>query len=304
MKITRKNFLHSLLGIAGSGFCFHRAAWSAVKAETLVLKDLGKTGLRVTALGLGASRTLEPALILAAVERGIRFIDTGRSYMNGKNEEMLGRALQGKRRQVVIQSKIELPEGFSGTLAAKGVANPSPGALRVHLEMKLGQSLKALQTDCVDVMLLHGIEEESILENDDVREFFRRAKTAGKIRACGFSAHNNHLALLEKALKTGFYEVVMLPFNPFGGFRHSIGGWSAEWDQDSLIKVMERAHAAGIGIIAMKTCSAQPYALREGDAPSLAGAVRWVTAKPYVASAAVAMASFTELEEHLSKHRA
>jgi len=95
----------------------------------------------------------------------------------------------------------------------------------------------------------------------------------------------------------------MLPFNPFGGFRHSIGGWSAQWDQDSLIKAMERAHAAGIGIVAMKTCSAQPYAPREADAPSLAGAVRWVTAKPYVASAAVAMANFTQLEEHLVRHR-
>jgi len=229
------------------------------------------------------------------VERGIRFIDTGRSYMNGKNEEMLGRALQGKRRHVFIQSKIKLPEGFSGTLANKEVA--------AHLEIKLAQSLKALQTDWLDVMLLHGIEEESILENNDVQEFFRRAKAAGKIRACGFSTHKNHVALLEKALITGFYEVVMLPFNPFGAFQHSIGGWSAEWDQDRLIKAMGQARAKGIGIVAMKTCSAQPHALRQGEAPSLAGAVRWVTDKPYIASAVPAMANFTQLEEHLAMHR-
>ena len=63
------------------------------------------------------------------------------------------------------------------------------------------------------------------------------------------------------------------------------------------------AHAAGIGIVAMKTCSAGPYALRKGDAPSLAGAVRWVTDNPYIASAVPAMANFTQLEEHLSMHR-
>jgi aryl-alcohol dehydrogenase-like predicted oxidoreductase len=296
MKLSRKKFLRSLLGMAGSGLCLRHAAWPAGQGQALLLNDLGKTGLRITSLGLGASRTLEAALVRAAVERGITFIDTGRSYMNGKNEEMIGRALQGKRRQVVIQSKIKLPKGFSG--------RPADGAVAAHLEIELNKSLKALQTDCVDVMLLHGIEEESILENEEVHGFFRRAKAAGKIRACGFSTHNNHLALLEKALKNGFYEVVMLPFNPWGGFRHSIGGWSAQWDQDGLIRAMERARAAGIGIVAMKTCSAQPFALRAGEAPSLAGAVRWVTDKPYVAGAAVAMANFSELEEHLSLHRA
>ncbi len=293
MKITRKQFLCSLAGIAGAGFCFPQAPG---KKEPLAMKELGKTGMRVTALGLGASRTLEPALIQAAVERGIRFIDTGRSYMNGKNEEMLGQALREKRPQVFIQSKIKLPKGFSGALADKEVA--------AHLEMKLGQSLKALRSDWLDVLLLHGIEEESILEHDEVREFFRRAKAAGKIRACGFSTHKNHVALLEKALKTGFFEVVMLPFNPFGGFRHSIGGWSAAWDQDRLIKALKQAHAAGIGLVAMKTCSAKPYARREGEAPSLAGAVRWVTDNSYIASAVPAMANFTQMEEHLSMHRA
>ena len=96
----------------------------------------------------------------------------------------------------------------------------------------------------------------------------------------------------------------MLPFNPFGRFRHSIGGWPADWDQESLIGVMERARAAGMGIVAMKTCSAGPYAPRAGEAPSLAAAVRWVTDHPYIASAVPAIANFTQLAEHLALHRA
>jgi aryl-alcohol dehydrogenase-like predicted oxidoreductase len=296
MKITRKQFIGSLAGIAGAGFCSGRMAGSAEKKAALAMKDLGKTGMRVTALGLGASRTLEPALIQAAVERGICLIDTGRSYMNGKNEEMLGRALQGKRRQVIIQTKIKMPEGISGI--------PNDREVMAHLEMKLEQSVKALQTDWLDVLLLHGVEEESLLDNDGVREFFRRAKASGRIRACGFSTHKNHVPLIEKVLKTAFYEVVMLPFNPFAAFRHSLGGWTAEWDQDRMIKAMSQAHAAGIGIIAMKTCSAQPYSPRESEAASMAGAVRWVTDKPYIASAVPAIANFTQLHEHLSMHQA
>ncbi|MFH2107593.1 MAG: aldo/keto reductase [Chrysiogenia bacterium] len=297
MKITRKNFLRSLAGIAGAGFCFPRSAGTAVKAGSLAMKDLGKKpGLRITALGMGATRTMEPALIHAAVEQGINFLDTGRSYMNGRNEEMLGQTLQGKRQKVVIQSKIKLPEGFPGTVSAEKV--------RTHLESELNKCLKALRTDYVDVMLLHGIEAEPALAHETVLDFFFKAKLAGKIRAMGFSSHRNHVALLEKAVQSAHYDVVLLPFNPFGRFRHSIGGWLADWDQERLLKLMGRAHAAGIGIVAMKTCSAGPYALRKGDAPSLAGAVRWVTDNPYIASAVPAIANFTQLEEHLSMHRA
>ncbi len=294
MTISRKDFLRSLLGIAGSGICLRRAARPDEKGEAPALKALGRTGLRVTALGMGATRTQEPSLVRAAVDQGIRFIDTGRAYMNGQNEEMLGRALQGKRRLVVIQSKIRLPEGAPAT----------PAALRAYLEKELNESLRSLQTDYVDVMLLHGIETEAELENETAREFFAAARTAGKIRACGFSAHKNHVALLEKALATDFYQVAMLPFNPFGRFRHSIGGWPGDWDQESLIKVMGRAQAAGMGIVAMKTCSAGPYAPRQGEAPSLAAAVRWVTDQPFVASAVPAIANFTQLAEHLSRQRA
>lgn len=293
MNVSRKDFLRSLLGMAGAGICFRQAGAAEKKPEKFAWRNLGKTGLQVTPLAMGASRTMEPALVRAALERGIRFIDTGRSYANGQNEAMIGNVLKGRRQQVVIQSKIQLPRGFASDSDAKDVM--------AHLEMKLAESLRALQTDHVDVMLLHGIEEEWVLESQSVREFFAGAKKAGKIRACGFSTHINHLALLEKALPADFFDVVMLPFNPFGGFKHSIGGWTASWDQESLIRAMQRAPAAGIGIVAMKTCSGGPYAARPGDTPLMAAAVQWVTDKPYIASAAVAMANFSQLEEHAAR---
>jgi aryl-alcohol dehydrogenase-like predicted oxidoreductase len=293
MKISRKKFLRSLLGMAGAGICLRHTPAAGRNLEKNALRNLGKTGLQVTPLAMGASRTMEPALVQAALGRGIRFIDTGRAYANGKNEVMIGNVLKGQRQQVVIQSKVKLPEGFASKTGAKEAL--------AYLEMKLHESLRALQTDHVDVLLLHGIQEEWLLEDQVVREFFSRAKTMGKIRACGFSTHKNHLALLEKALAAGFFDVVMLPFNPFAGFKHSISGWSASWDQDSLVKAMQRAHAAGIGIVAMKTCSGGPYGSGQGDIPSLAGAVQWVTDKPYIASAAVAMANFSQLEEHATR---
>jgi len=290
--ISRKTFLQSMLGLAGSSLLRRPARGG--DPEPLRRNPLGRTGLTVTALGFGATRTMESALVKAALDCGLRFIDTGRSYANGKNEEMLGEALTGRRNEVVIQSKLRLPDAATAQTPAAEIIP--------RMEKDLEETLRALRTDRVDVLLLHGIEEVSILDHEGVKDFFGRAKKTGKIRACGFSAHKNHLILLEKTLRDGFYEVVMLPFNPFGGFRHSIGGWSTKWDQENLIKALERAQAAGIGVVAMKTCSGGPYTSREGENPSLAEAVHWVTEKPYIASAAVAMANFRQLEEHVGRH--
>lgn len=291
MKISRETFIRSLIGMLGTGIWLRQGTAFGKNCGRPVHRTLGATGITVTALGFGASRTMEPALVRAALDGGIRFIDTGRSYANGQNEVMIGNVLKGIRKEYVIQSKITLPENFGKNTGSK--------FLTTHLERQLGESLVALRTDFVDVMLLHGIQDEWILEHHTIREFLSRAKTTGKINAFGFSTHRNHLDLLENAIKTGFYNVVMLPFNPFGGFRHSVYGWTTQWDQERLIQLLGKAHASGIGIVAMKTCSGGPFACREGRQPTMAGAVKWVTEKPYISTAAVAMGNFSELDEHL-----
>ncbi len=295
MGITRKIFLRSILGMLGTGIWLRTVQAFGRGDIHFPTRALGHTGLRVTPIGIGATRTREPALLRAAFDRGINFIDTGRAYGNGQNEAMIGRVLKGIRDRFVIQSKIYLPGEDGAGIRDKKLA----GEL-----MKLTEeSLQALQTDRVDVMLLHSVEDPEALERDGVRMFFEKARQEGKIRASGFSAHRNHIILLEKAMELRSFDVVMLPFNPFGAFKHSLSGWSTSWDQDRLITAMEKAQAAGIGIVAMKTCSGGPYAYREGEEPSLASAVRWVAEKPYISSAVVAMGNFKEVEEHTELFR-
>lgn len=292
MKINRKTFLKkSFLTALGVGMAPKLFSITPKSKVSLEKRLLGNTGIKVTALGIGASRTQEHAVLRAALDSGITFLDTGRSYANGENEVMVGEVLKGIRKQFVIQSKmkVDLDEG-------KATAQD----IREQMETSLGESLKALQTDYIDVMLLHGIREKEYIHNETIRKVFTEMKQRGAIRAFGFSSHSNHVELLSEANKDHFFDVVMVPFNPFGGFKHSRSNWSTSWDQEALIKEMKTAHEAGTGIVAMKTCSGGKYALKEGTAPGYADAVKWVISQDFLDTSAVAMANFDEIREHNS----
>mgnify|MGYP006282408401 CR=1 FL=1 len=287
MKITRKTFLRqSLMALVGIGLLPKAFSLNLKAPPGLVKKWLGDTGIQVTTLGFGASRTQEPAVLKMALDKGITFLDTGRSYANGQNEEMIGSALKGIRQQYVIQSKMKVDAGND------------PKRIRSQMETSLQESLEALQTDYIDVMLLHGVRDQETIQNETIRKVFTEMKNRGQIRACGFSSHTNHVPVLTEANTDHFFDVAMVPFNPFGGFKHSRSGWATSWDQEELIRQMMKAHQQGTGIVAMKTCSGGPYAFYQQDQASLPGAVKWVLSQDFVDTSAVAMASFKEIQDH------
>ena len=90
----------------------------------------------------------------------------------------------------------------------------------------------------------------------------------------------------------------MHPFNYKGSFVHSLSNWSAKWDQELLIELLKEAHEKGTGIVAMKSCSAGPLVPDRNDNGSYRKAVDWVLAKEYIDSAAVAMSSYSQVDEH------
>jgi hypothetical protein len=244
----------------------------------------------------GAPRTNEESLIKYAVEKGINFIDTGRSYGNGNNEKLVGRAVSGIRKSVVIQSKIrldpnELPSGGKGRKGSEEIRN--------LLSLKLEESLKALNSDYIDILLYHDASEENLLFHDEVMRFYDEMKIKGVIKAHGFSAHNDLMNLHERNNKELFYDVIMVPFNHKGSFVHSVSGRFSEWDQKRLIAALTDAGSKGIGVIAMKTCSGGKYSTSPGIEPSYREAVRWVIQHPFISSAAIAMANFEQVDEYL-----
>lgn len=294
-RISRKRFLHtSAAGIAGLGLLRSLKAEEVMQMQ-IPLRKMGNTGIQVSPLCFGASRTNQPSLIEQALRSGLNFLDTGRAYAQGRNEELVGKVIKGKRKEVVVQSKIYLkPEEVGGSYTGRKARQ------KIHeaLQTKLDQSLKALQTDYIDILLVHNAEDMDLVFNEYTLEFFNNIKQKGIIRAHGFSVHREQVAFMEKQNQTSAYDVVLVAFNHKGSFVHSLSNWDCSWDQQALIRELTKAHQSGTGIVAMKTCSGGPLSVN-GEEASFAAAVNWVQKQEYVHSAAVAIANYTHLKEHL-----
>ena len=152
-------------------------------------RTLGKSGLKVSALGLGCmglsfglgpavEKTQGIALIRAAVDRGVTFFDTAEVYGPFTNEELVGEALAPYRDQVVIATKfgfrIDAASGkFSGT-------DSRPVRIRKVAE----ESLKRLRTDAIDLFYQHRVDPEVPMEDvaGTVRDLIKEGKRSEERR--------------------------------------------------------------------------------------------------------------------------
>lgn len=294
--ISRKKFITTtLIGFAGIGLIDRSLKVESLKAPGL--RKIGVTGISVTPICFGAPRTNEESLIRYAIDKGINFIDTGHSYGNGNNERLVGKAVGSARKNVVIQSKIRLE---ASELPSEGKGKKGAEEIRTALSSKLDACLKALNTDYIDVLLYHDALDENLLFHPETMKFFSGMKQSGTIKAHGFSTHNDFMNLPARNNTEKFYNIIMVPFNHNGSFVHSVTGKYSEWDQARLISILGNACKNGIGVIAMKTCSGGRYSPSPDIEPSYIEAVRWVLHKNYISSAAIAMASFEQVDEHIS----
>ena len=243
-------------------------------------RTIGKAKIRVTEVGFGASRTMDPTLINHAFERGINFFDTGRSYYNGQNEILMGKVFKDRRQQVVINSKLP----------------PNP---LDRMRRDLDTSLKALDTDYIDCLLIHGASKPEEIQGDEVLELLTVARDQGKIRTFGFSSHSNFIELLNLAAGMKFHEVILVPYNFLGSYTHMLGGGNNHWDADLLEKAIRKCGEAGIDFISMKGCSGGYLKDSRGN-NSYAAALKWILKNPYLKTTATAMGNFQQIEENVT----
>jgi aryl-alcohol dehydrogenase-like predicted oxidoreductase len=208
---------------------------------------------------------------------------------------MVGEVIASRRKDVVVQSKlrVRLRSQEDGSFASEDVKKTLD-----DMTASMDASLKALQTDYIDIMLIHGASDAKVIYQEDVMGFFETAKKEGKIRAYGFSSHTNQVELLHASNEKKFYEVIMVPYNHKGSYIHMNSGGYSEWDQPALEVQMDIAKKRGVGMIAMKTCSGGPCALGEKTEQSFENSLRWVLAQDKVHTMAVAMGNFEQIEEN------
>jgi len=289
--ISRKQFIKKAAGLVTTGLLS-----PALAAATPQYRVLGRTGIRVTQIGFGASRTMEPSLLKSALDTGINFLDTGRGYSNGQNEVMVGNVIKDFRKDIVVQSKVRIRVREKGDKLKTAAVSKK---IRQMMETSLDESLRALQTDYIDTLLFHGATSEEIINHEAVITFFDEAKKSGKIRGCGFSTHENQVNLLKANNKSKIYDVIMVSYNHKGSYLHSRSGRFNEWDQAALEEEMRVAEKNNIAIVAMKTCSGGTYSPSADIKPSYAEGLKWILQHSFIRSAAVAMGNMNEINENI-----
>ena len=252
---------------------------------------LGRTGLSVSDISFGSSSSSDPDLVHYALDRGVTFFDTAESYRGGRAEEAIGEALLGVRDRVVLSSK------------TKAWANDT----RDEMMDALDASLRRLRTDYVDIYFNHAVNSVDRMQNTEWWEFTERAKQQGKIRFRAMSGHGSRLAeCLDYAIDQDLVDVVLVSYN-FGQdpdfyarLRDVIQFPSI---QSELPRVLDKAKAKDVGVIAMKTLMGarindmRPYE-RDGGTYAQA-AFRWVLSSPRVDAVVISMTSRDKIDEYI-----
>ena len=253
---------------------------------------LGNTGLRVSDISFGSSRSSDPRLVRHAAARGITYFDTAESYRGGRAEEAIGEALRGERDRYVIASKHK----------AWG------GETRRQMMTALEGSLRRLRTDYLDIYFNHAVNDVRRLQNPEWAEFTERAIRDGKIRFRGMSGHGGDLVeCLDYALDHDLADVVLLAWN-FAQDPSFYERLRAQLHyvalQPELGRAIERAGSQGVGVIAMKTLMGarindmRPY--ESGGATFPQAAFRWVLSGPHVDGLIVSMTSTADIDEYVA----
>ena len=205
----------------------------------MLYRPLGRTGEKISALGLGGFHIGIPPeeaegvrLIRSAIDRGVTFLDNCWDYNGGDSEVRMGKALQdGYRQKVFLMTKID-------------------GRTKAAATRQIDESLRRLQTDVVDLMQIHEVirleDPDRCFGRNGTIEALLEAKRAGKIRYIGFTGHKDplvHLRMLEVAAQNGFrFDAVQMPLNPLDAHFRSF--------EKQVLPALVRE---GIGVLAMKT---------------------------------------------------
>ena len=281
-------------------------------------RQLGKTELRLSELSLGTvalgmpygldaadeARGAPPpadseavALVHHAIERGINFFDTARVY--GRSEEILGKALRGRRHAVMLATKISCHDADGRAMSGRELARAMTRSLHT--------SLRRLGTDYVDLLLLHSASGD-LLQDSAAIDLLKGFRAQGKTRYIGASTYG--IAAPRAAIAQGV-DALQVAFNIL--------------DQRLADELFDIAQAAGTGLIvrsvflkgvlspraeflperlsALKSLSSAVMRSAAALSPPLtrqAAALKFVLAHDAISSALLGLRDINELEASLA----
>jgi predicted aldo/keto reductase-like oxidoreductase len=239
--VTRRKFLE--MGVATTfAVGAEKMAWTADTKTDVPRRTLGRTGEKVSMVGLGGyhigSQKDEQEsirIIRTALDSGINFLDNCWDYNGGESEVRMGKALRdGYRQRAFVMTKID-------------------GRTKKAAAAQIEESLQRLQTDHIDLLQFHEIirmeDPDRVFAAGGGMEAAVEAQKAGKIRYIGFTGHKSpdiHLKMLETADAHKFqFDSVQMPLNVMDAHYNSFGK-----------KVLPVLVQKGIGVLGMKPMGA------------------------------------------------
>jgi predicted aldo/keto reductase-like oxidoreductase len=253
--MQRRDFLQgaalvSAATLTGRGRSMARAEdapKSGTTGEAVPHRPLGKTGAQVSALGvggyhLGSTKDQSEAnqLVAEALDAGINFFDNAWDYHDGHSEAVLGQALEGKRKQAFVMSKV-CTHGRDKNVAMR----------------MLEESLRRLKTDYLDLWQIHEViyynDPDLIFAPNGAAEALAQAKQQGKVRFVGFTGHKDP-AIHLRMLSHGFpFDTVQMPLN-------CLDANFCSFEQH----VLPEAQRQGVAVLGMKSMGGSGEMIRWG----------------------------------------
>ncbi len=285
--LNRRGFLRSsLLGTAGA-LIGTKAIGNSIrnnkKEPVIIRRKLGKTGIELPIVSFGVMRSDNTALVKSAMEMGFVHFDTAHGYQEGRNETMLGELFSTlPRSSFVLATKVYADD------IDRRTGEMGPGATKESILTKFDLSMQRLQLEYVDILYLHGVSTRKVALAPQFLEAFSELKNQGKVKFVGMSTHQNEPDVIQAAIDSDFYDVVLTAIN----FKHS----QAELLKEKIALAAEK----GIGIVAMKTM-AGAFMDKERQRPiNCSAALKWVLQDTNITTAIPAILTYDQMIQNFS----
>ena len=276
----------------------------------MIYRELGKTGLSVSEIGLGCEGFLGKDEAFAedvfalAFDKGVNVMDL--YSPNPDLHQKVGRAIGSRRKDFILQAHL-------CTVWKNGQYKATRNIKEVRSSFEL--MLKNLATDYVDIGMIHYVDSEDTWEkivNGEIMQYAMELKASGKIRHIGLSSHNPIVAL--DAVKSGLIEVLMFSVNPCYDLLPGDEDVEKLFDSESYVRPLynldpvreelyETCQRAGVGITVMKVFGGGDLLSDDspaGKAMTVPQCIHYALTRPAVASVLVGCHSKEELAESLN----
>jgi uncharacterized protein len=284
--INRRGFLKSsVLGTTGAliGTSVMGNSHAKNKEVAMIRRQLGKLDIELPIVSFGVMRSDNPALVKSAFDMGFVHFDTAHGYQEGKNESMLGELFKSvPRDKFVLATKVGADD------INRETGEPGPGTTKEGILSKFEISLKRLQLKYVDILYLHGVSNRNTALAPQLLEALGDLKKQGKVRYVGMSTHQNEPDVIQAAIDSNFYNVVLTAIN----FKHS--------KADLIKEKAALASEKGIGIVAMKTM-AGGFMDKERQHPiNCSAALKWVLQDPNIHTSIPGIVTYDQMIQNFS----